>query len=37
MKQNTKFGLIIFPIHGSQEVGKGLEKKILEDAQIKNK
>nr|WP_256437264.1 type II toxin-antitoxin system HicA family toxin [Flavobacterium sp. CS20] len=26
---------IIFPNHGSQEMGKGLEKKILKDAGIK--
>jgi len=26
---------IIFPNHGSQEVGKGLENKILKDAGIK--
>jgi predicted RNA binding protein YcfA (HicA-like mRNA interferase family) len=35
MKYNSKKGLIIFPNHGSQEVGKGLEKKILKDAGIK--
>jgi hypothetical protein len=28
-------GIIIFPNHGSQEMGKGLEKKILKDAGIK--
>jgi len=27
--------MIIFPNHGSQEVGKGLEKKILKDAGLK--
>jgi mRNA interferase HicA len=32
MKHDLKPGLIIFPNHGSQEVGKGLEKKILRDA-----
>jgi mRNA interferase HicA len=37
MKHATKVGLIIFPNHGSQEVGKGLERKILKDAQIKIK
>jgi len=31
----TKKGIIIFPNHGSQEMGKGLEKKILKDAGIK--
>lgn len=36
MKHDTKEKIIIFPNHGSQEVGKGLEKKILKDAGIKN-
>jgi mRNA interferase HicA len=35
MKHDTKPGLIILPNHGSQEVGIGLEKKILKDAGIK--
>ena len=35
LKHDTKSGIIIFPNHGSQEVGKGLEKKILKDANIK--
>ncbi len=35
LKHNKKPGIIIFPNHGSQEVGKGLEKKILKDAGIK--
>ena len=35
LKHETKPGTIIFPNHGSQEVGKGLEKKILKDAGIK--
>jgi len=35
MKNDQKEGIIIFPNHGSQEVGKGLEKKILKDAGIK--
>ena len=35
MKHETKKGIIIFPNHGSQEMGKGLEKKILKDAGIK--
>jgi predicted RNA binding protein YcfA (HicA-like mRNA interferase family) len=30
-----KKGTIIFPNHSSQEMGKGLEKKILKDAGIK--
>jgi predicted RNA binding protein YcfA (HicA-like mRNA interferase family) len=36
MRHEQKEGTIIFPNHGSQEVGKGLEKKILKDAGIKN-
>lgn len=35
MKHNRKRHFIIFPYHGSQEVGKGLEKKILKDAGIR--
>jgi len=35
MKHPTKPGIIVFPNHGSQELGKGLEKKILKDAGIK--
>ena len=35
LKHDTKSGTIIFPNHGSQEVGKGLEKKILKEANIK--
>jgi len=35
LKHNKKPGIIIFPNHGSQEVGKGLEKKILKDAGLK--
>jgi len=35
MKHDTKSGLIIFPNHGSQEVGEGLENKILKDAGLK--
>ncbi|MFB6318693.1 type II toxin-antitoxin system HicA family toxin [Saccharicrinis sp. FJH54] len=34
LKHDRKEGIIIFPNHGSQEVGKGLEKKILRDAGI---
>jgi len=37
MKHNTRDGTIIFPNHGSQEVGKELEKKILRDAGIQFK
>jgi mRNA interferase HicA len=32
MRHDKKSGTIIFPNHGSQEVGKGLEKKIRKDA-----
>jgi mRNA interferase HicA len=35
MKHDEKDGTIIFPNHGNQEVGKGLEIKILKDAGIK--
>jgi len=35
MRHETKKGTIIFPNHGSQELGKGLENKILKDAGIK--
>ena len=35
MRHENKKGTIIFPNHGSQEMGKGLEKKILKDAGIK--
>jgi len=37
MKHDHKKGTIIFPNHGSQEVGKGLERKLLKDAGIKLK
>lgn len=32
LKHRTKPGTIIFPDHGSQELGKGLERRILKDA-----
>jgi predicted RNA binding protein YcfA (HicA-like mRNA interferase family) len=35
LKHDKKPGIIIFPNHGSQEVGKGLEKKIRKDAGLK--
>ena len=35
LKHPVKKGLIIFPDHGSIELGKGLEKKILKDAGVK--
>jgi predicted RNA binding protein YcfA (HicA-like mRNA interferase family) len=35
MKHAKKQGTLIVPMHGSQEVGKGLEKKIIKDAGLK--
>lgn len=35
MRHATKKGVIIFPNHGSSEMGKGLEKKLLKQAGIK--
>ena len=35
LKHDKKPGIIIFPNHGSQEVGKGLDKKIRKDAGLK--
>lgn len=35
MEHPTKRGQIVCPNHGSNEVGKGLEKKIKKDAGIK--
>ena len=35
MRHKTKDGIIIFPNHGSQEIGKGLENKIKKDADLK--
>ncbi|WP_445956207.1 type II toxin-antitoxin system HicA family toxin [Yeosuana sp.] len=35
MRHENKKGTIIFPNHGSQEMGKGLGNKILKDAGIK--
>jgi mRNA interferase HicA len=32
---NTKTNRIIFPNHGSQEVGKRLEKRLIKEAGIK--
>lgn len=32
MKHDSKQGTIIFPNHGSQELGKGLELKLRKDA-----
>jgi len=35
LRHDTKPGTIIFPNHGSQELGKGLEQKIKKDAGLK--
>ena len=35
MKHPVKEGLIIFPDHGSKEMGKGLEKKLNKVAGLK--
>jgi predicted RNA binding protein YcfA (HicA-like mRNA interferase family) len=35
MKHPQKSGTIIFPDHGSREMGKGLEMKIRKDAGLK--
>ena len=35
MRHPTKSGMIIFPNHGSQEIGKGLEKSIEKKAGLK--
>ncbi len=32
MRHEEKGGVIIFPNHGSSEMGKGLEKKLLKQA-----
>ena len=34
LMHKQKKGIIIFPNHGSQELGKGLEKKIRKDAEL---
>jgi len=35
LQHNTKEGIIIFPNHGSQELGKGLVRKLFKKAGIK--
>lgn len=35
MRHYKKPGTVIFPNHGSQEIGKGMENRILKDAGIK--
>lgn len=37
MRHPTKEGIVIFPNHGSQELGKGLEMKLRKDAKLKKK
>ncbi len=37
LKHNAKQGIIIFPNHGRQELGKGLENKILKEVGIELK
>lgn len=36
MHHPAKRGQIVVPNHGSQEIGKGLERKIKKDAGLKN-
>jgi len=35
LRHPAKSGMIIFPNHGSQEIGKGLENKISKQAGLK--
>jgi len=35
LKHDRKQGFIVFPNHGSRELGKGLETKIKKDAGLK--
>lgn len=35
MRHKMKPGTIVFPMHGSQEMGKGLEKDIIKKAGLK--
>ncbi len=35
LKHDVKNGIVIFPNHGSQELGKGLQKKLFKSAGIK--
>jgi predicted RNA binding protein YcfA (HicA-like mRNA interferase family) len=35
MKHPTKKGVLVFPNHGSQELGKGLEMKLRKQAGLK--
>lgn len=36
MKHPLSNEIIIFPNHGSAELGKGLEKKLLKQSEMKN-
>ena len=35
LRHPQKTGIIIFPDHGAHEMGKGMEKKIRKDAELK--
>lgn len=35
LKHDVKNGVLIFPNHGNQELGKGLQKKLFKKAGIK--
>lgn len=35
LRHDVKEGVIVFPNHGSQELGKGLQKKLFKRAGIK--
>jgi len=37
MRHPSKKGIVIFPNHGSSDLGKGLENKLRKDAQLKKK
>ena len=37
LRHDIKQGTIIFPNHGSKELGKGLESKLRKHAQLKKK
>lgn len=37
MRHDSKLGIIIFPNHGSQELGKGLEAKLRKQAKLEKK
>ena len=35
MKHPVKPGMLIFPDHGAKEIGRGMERKIRKDAELK--